>query len=39
MGWGDVSLTYRYLTFEQNSSAALQRQSIYGPMIMATFTF
>ena len=39
MGWGDVSLTYRYLTFEQNSSATLQRQSIYGPMIMATFTF
>jgi hypothetical protein len=39
MGWGDVSLTYRYLTFEQNSSATLQRQSIYGPMIMANFTF
>ena len=39
MGWGDVSLTYRYLTFEQNNSATLQRLSIYGPMIMVNFTF
>jgi hypothetical protein len=39
MGWGDVSLTYRYLTFEQNNSATLQRLSVYGPMIMANFTF
>ena len=39
MHWGDVSLTYRYLTFEQNKSEALQRLSVYGPMIMVNFVF
>jgi len=39
MHWGDVSLTYRYLTFEQNKSAALQRLSVYGPMILVNFAF
>jgi hypothetical protein len=37
--WADLSLTYRYLSFEQNSSAVLQHLSIKGPMIMANFTF
>jgi len=39
MNWGDVSLTYRYLAFEQGSSAVLQHLSVKGPMIMANFTF
>jgi hypothetical protein len=37
--WADVSLTYRYLSFEQSSSATLQHLSVKGPMIMANFTF
>jgi hypothetical protein len=37
--WTDVSLTYRYLSFEQNSGALLQHLWIQGPMIMANFTF
>jgi len=37
--WVDVSLTYRYLTFEQNGNAVLQRLTMYGPQFMATFTF
>jgi hypothetical protein len=36
--WADLSLTYRYLTFEQNSGI-LRRLSAYGPMIMANFRF
>ncbi|MDR3472932.1 MAG: hypothetical protein P4M09_14825 [Devosia sp.] len=39
MHWGDVSLTYRYLTFEQNKDAVFQRMTVYGPMIMVNFTF
>jgi hypothetical protein len=35
----DVSLTYRYLTFEQSSSSVVQRMSIQGPMLMVNFTF
>jgi hypothetical protein len=38
-GWAGVSLTYRYLSFEQGSSAVLQHLSIKGPMIMANLTF
>jgi Transposase DDE domain group 1 len=38
-GWADVSLTYRYLSFEQNSSAVLQHMQIGGPMIMVNFSF
>jgi hypothetical protein len=38
-GWAGVSLTYRYLSFEQGSSAVLEHLSIKGPMIMANFTF
>ena len=33
-----VSLTYRYLSFEQGSSAVLQHLSIKGPMVRANFT-
>lgn len=36
--WGDVSLTYRYLSFEQGSGA-VRHLSANGPMIMANFTF
>jgi hypothetical protein len=36
--WADLSLTYRYLTFEQDSGV-LRRLSAYGPMIMASFKF
>jgi hypothetical protein len=35
----DVSLTYRYLSFEQGSSAVVQHLWIQGPMLMANFTF
>jgi hypothetical protein len=35
----DVSLTYRYLSFEQGSSAVVQHLDIKGPMLMANFTF
>ena len=38
-GWAGVSLTYRYLSFEQGSSAVLQHLSVKGPMIMANFTW
>ena len=37
--YADLTLTYRYLTFEQGSSAVLQRLSVRGPMIAATFRF
>jgi hypothetical protein len=35
----DVSLTYRYLSFEQGSNAVVQHLDIKGPMLMANFTF
>jgi hypothetical protein len=35
----DLSLTYRYLSFEQSSSSVVQRLWIQGPMLMANFTF
>ncbi len=35
----DLSLTYRYLSFEQNGNALLQHMSIKGPLLMANFTF
>jgi hypothetical protein len=37
--WSDVSLTYRYLSFEQGSSAAVQHLWVEGPMIMANLKF
>jgi len=38
-GWGDVSLTYRYLSFEQGNDNLLQHLWIKGPMVMVNFTF
>jgi hypothetical protein len=38
-GWAGVSLTYRYLSFEQGSTSVLQHLAIKGPEIMANFTF
>jgi hypothetical protein len=38
-GWAGASLTYRYLSFEQGSSAVVQHLSVKGPMLMANFTF
>jgi hypothetical protein len=35
----DVSLTYRYLSFEQGDSSVVQHLDIKGPMLMANFTF
>jgi hypothetical protein len=35
----DVSLTYRYLSFAQGSSAVVQHLWIQGPMLMVNFTF
>jgi hypothetical protein len=35
----DLSLTYRYLSFEQGSNSVVQRMWIQGPMLMANFTF
>ena len=35
----DVSLTYRYLSFEQGSSSVVQHLWIQGPMLMVNFTF
>jgi hypothetical protein len=35
----DVSATFRYLTFQQDTSAVVQRLTVYGPMLEATFTF
>jgi hypothetical protein len=35
----DVSLTYRYLSFEQGSNAVVQHMWIQGPMLMANFAF
>jgi hypothetical protein len=38
-GWAGVSLTYRYLSFEQSNSAIVQKLSLGGPMVMVNFTF
>jgi hypothetical protein len=38
-GLADVSLTYRYLSFEQSSSSVVQHMWIQGPMLMVNFTF
>lgn len=39
LGLADVSLTYRYLTFEQSSSSHVQNLSFKGPVIAANFAF
>jgi hypothetical protein len=38
-GLADVSLTYRYLSFDQGSNVVVQRLWIQGPMLMVNFTF
>jgi hypothetical protein len=38
-GLADLSLTYRYLTFDQGSDAKLQTLTVKGPMLAVTFTF
>jgi hypothetical protein len=38
-GFADLSLTYRYLSFEQDSSSVVQHLWIQGPMLMVNFTF
>ena len=38
-GLADLSLTYRYLTFDQGSDAKLQTMTVKGPMLAVTFTF
>jgi hypothetical protein len=35
----DLSLTYRYLTFDQASDAKLQTMTVKGPMLAVTFAF
>ncbi len=37
--YADLSLMYRYLSFNQGSSSVLQNLNIRGPMIAATFRF
>jgi hypothetical protein len=37
--YADLSLTYRYLTFQQGNSSVLEHLSVRGPMIAATFRF
>ena len=38
--WGDLSVTYRYLSFEQsNNNPVLQHLWVEGPMFMAAFRF
>ena len=38
-GWAAASLTYRYLSFQQGTSAVIQHLSVKGPMLMASLTF
>lgn len=37
--WADASLTYRYLSFEQNSGSAVSRLWFQGPMLAVNFRF
>lgn len=37
--WVALSATYRYLVFNQGSSAIVQRVALRGPMLMVNFTF
>lgn len=38
-GWGTLSASYRYLSFEQGGSAFVHHLSLGGPMLMAAFSF
>lgn len=37
--WGDASITYRYMSFEQGSNAVVHHLWINGPQFAATFHF
>ena len=37
--WGDVQLTYRYLTYQLGSGELVQRLTLKGPMVSAVFRF
>jgi len=37
--WADLSLTYRYLSFDQSTSAVVRHLAVKGPMILANFSF
>jgi hypothetical protein len=39
IGWADISLTYRYLSFEQNSTAAEAHLWFQGPMLAVNLRF
>ncbi len=39
MKWGDLSATYRYLSWQQGGNAVVRRMSLGGPMLMVNFTF
>jgi hypothetical protein len=38
-GWGDVTLAYRYLYYDQNDGKLIQNLSFSGPALGATFRF
>lgn len=38
-GWGDIQLSYRYLTYEMGGSELVQRLTFKGPMLSAVFHF
>jgi hypothetical protein len=37
--WGDIQLSYRYLTYELGGSALIQRLTLKGPVLSALFRF
>jgi len=39
MSWGDLSVTYRYLSFQENDDSLIQHLWIKGPLVMANITF
>lgn len=39
LSWGDVTLDYRYLNFDQDDGGLIQDMSFYGPSISAVFRF
>ncbi|HKM64790.1 MAG TPA: hypothetical protein VJY39_20110 [Acidisphaera sp.] len=39
LSWADLSVTYRYLSFQQGGSSVVQHLAVKGPMLMASFAF
>ncbi|HTJ89116.1 MAG TPA: hypothetical protein VL356_02920 [Acidocella sp.] len=37
--WGAISVTYRYLSFQQSNKFVAAHLQMYGPMLMGTFRF